>query len=523
MNARLMIAALLLMLPAVCAAAASDEKKTIGTITIETGELFDEGISHGGFFRAANALHVQTRPSLIRRLLLFHEGDSYDPEKLAETERNLRRLDFLSEVAITTTTQPDGTVDILVRTSDAWTTDPSLDFSHQSASRTYSASVTQKDLFGSGAEMSLTYGADLKRSTRAIEFSDPSFIVPYLDVEGAFASNSDGYVRRLAVSRPFYSYSVRTSIEALFDRSEQNDRLYSDGAISSIFTRSHEERLLRFSYALRANALEQERITFDVDQDSERFIPLSGRSGDFIPVSRQFRFFDVGLSSSSSRFAKLAYVDDEHVQDFHLGRRIDLSFGIDPQPGARLWRASIDASEGFELSPHAYLIPAFRWSSRFAPAMQNEIESGDIRFIWTRDSRHPSAFVSRLRIDRGHNLDGETQFYADGVTGLRAYPAFAFEGDHRVMLNVEERLFLGRELFQLFSPGAAAFLDAGEADTGPNAPGLRDLKKDLGLGLRLGISRFGSTTIRLDAAYALDPAPNGRHGLVFSFGTSQAF
>src|SRR5436305_10606872 len=68
----------------------------IGRITIDAMPLFNAAeASHGRFYRGANLLHVQTRTALLRRFLLFSEGDAYDPAKLAESERNLRLFDFL--------------------------------------------------------------------------------------------------------------------------------------------------------------------------------------------------------------------------------------------------------------------------------------------------------------------------------------------------------------------------------------------------------------------------------------------
>jgi hypothetical protein len=51
-------------------------------------------------YRAANALHLRTRPWVIRRELLFRTGDCFDPFLLAESERLLRAYPFLARVDI---------------------------------------------------------------------------------------------------------------------------------------------------------------------------------------------------------------------------------------------------------------------------------------------------------------------------------------------------------------------------------------------------------------------------------------
>ncbi|HEY0591308.1 MAG TPA: hypothetical protein VGF40_06050, partial [Thermoanaerobaculia bacterium] len=109
----------------------------------------------------------------------------------------------------------------------------------------------------------------------------------------------------------------------------------------------------------------------------------------------------------------------------------------------------------------------------------------------------------------------------DGETGLRGYRLHAFEGDRVAILNLEHRIFLGRELWHVLSPGAAAFVDAGLA--GSALTGWGHAKTDVGVGLRLGLSRAPRNLFRLDVAYALDPDPRGERGFVVSFSSGQAF
>ena len=126
--------------------------------------------------------------------------------------------------------------------------------------------------------------------------------------------------------------------------------------------------------------------------------------------------------------------------------------------------------------------------------------------------------------DRGWNLDRDVQFFADGQNGLRGYRLYAFEGDKRVVWNAEQRLFMGREFLQLFSPGAAIFFDTGAA-TPPGQP-LRfaDFKTDVGIGLRIAITRASTNSVlRFDLAYALNRDPRGRRGFLVSFSSGQGF
>ena len=147
--------------------------------------------------------------------------------------------------------------------------------------------------------------------------------------------------------------------------------------------------------------------------------------------------------------------------------------------------------------------------------------SFDLRSVARFDAKYPQAFVARLRLDLGWQLDRDVQFFADGQNGLRAYPDFAFEGSRRLVVNAEQRIFLGREILQIFGPSIAFFADSGQAVHGDLS--LRGMKSDVGLGLRIGIERFDSALLRFDLAYALNSSPLNHRGRVFSISTMQAF
>jgi len=120
----------------------------------------------------------------------------------------------------------------------------------------------------------------------------------------------------------------------------------------------------------------------------------------------------------------------------------------------------------------------------------------------------------------GRVKDGPSLCLADGVTGLRAYRLHSFAGNRAFIANFEHRLYYGREIAQLVSPAIVAFIDTGNATNGSN---LFALKTDVGIGLRVGLPRTPKNLLRIDVGYALNHDPRGRHGLLVTFGSGQAF
>jgi hemolysin activation/secretion protein len=164
------------------------------------------------------------------------------------------------------------------------------------------------------------------------------------------------------------------------------------------------------------------------------------------------------------------------------------------------------------------------FQTRAGAGIENAIFSASANYVYKFDTPLLQTFVSHLRYDQGWKLDNDVQFFADGDNGLRGYRLHAFEGNRRVILNLEHRVFSGKEILQLVAPGLVVFFDTGAALPPGQSFGIRDLKSDVGVGLRLGIARAPTNNIlRFDLAYAFNPDPLGKRGFLVSFSSAQAF
>jgi len=508
------------------------EELRVGHIEIRTAPVFSaQEAGQGRFYRTLNDLHVPTRPDLLREFLLFAEGDPYVPSQLEESERNLRQLDFLKSATITPRPPHDGKVDIDVVTQDAWTTDPNGDFSHVRGLTVWQADVTQKNLFGSGAELSTTASRDVERTRKAVELSTPAFFEAYWNADALWAQSSDGRERRFSLGRSLASYSRRWTLAVDFDRRLQHTHLYDLGRQVTAFRESRREARIEGTYAFEASEARSRRLVAGLDLLDDSFRRLHGETFGPLPLARRFRTFFLGYVEGVNDFVKLDYVDqDSRVQDFQLGRQLDLRLGLSPQTLGAVRPTTLlhlAGSRGWRLRKDGFLLPRCRFETRASSGkLQNAFGSAGLLWVQKVPGPFLQTLVGRLDYTHGWRLDRDLQFYADGTTGLRAYPARAYAGDKRLLLNFEDRIFLGRELLQLFAPGAAVFVDIGGAG-GAERPGtaleLKNLKADIGAGLRFGIARADSTTLRFDLAYRLNQDATGRRGFVLSIGSTQAF
>lgn len=487
----------------------------VGHITIRTEPLFDAAeASRGAIYRVANELAVPTRAELIRRFLLFREGEPFDDVRLRESERNLRAFEFLKSATITAGPPHDGVVDVTVATQDEWTTNVTVDYSDDGGRSLYAAEVTQEDLFGSGAAIDVRYGTDRERRTRSLELTHPALFGAYWSGDALYSRNSDGNEERLAIERPLFSTGQRFTAYAGFDHLLRDSRIYANGEASSIFRQEHRELRLAYGDVIAASRAASTRLIAGVDVLRDE---LTQRQG-IAPDNRRFAFLEGGIDYTAVDELVLDHIDyGMREQDFNLGAHASFIAGA----GAGVRRVRSALGIGRRLTPRAFILTQLSASTRSGNTNRNALVSSDTRLVWRSGETRPATFAARLRVDAASDADRDVQFFADGQNGLRAYPNFAFAGTHRVVVNAEERLFLGREWLQLFEPGVAVFADSGTATNDTLA--LRRMRTDAGAGLRLSIARYNSTMIRVDFAYAFNDSPLGKRGVVVTLATSQAF
>jgi len=495
----------------------------VGSITIRTDDVYsDEETSRGSLFRLADKLHVETRPEVIRKFLLFHEGDVYEPARLLETERNLRALGFIRSVSIVSELPHDGVVDVVVETADAWSLQPGTNAGSRGGVSTFGFDLTDSNIGGTGASASVSYDQGVDRSRMAFDLNDPAFVRPYLRARATYARNSDGFEQRLAIGQPFYSIATRRSANFSYVSFRRDDRLYQSGRISSVLSRDHRELNASWAAAIRAGPDSATRLGLGFRMVDDRFRDGFGS----MRPPRSFRYLVLNLSRAESRFVTWNFVDEDlRFQDFNLGKEFSLEAAVSPQAAgvertSEFVRAIV--SRGDVWGDRAFFVTRASFESRLDHGLQNSIGSLSERFVRRWETKIPQTFVARLLINEGKNLDPEIQYAADGRSGLRGYRLHAFEGSGNLIFNVEQRVFLGHELLQFVSPGAVAFFDAGKASD-HSLFSTAGLKSDIGVGIRLGLPRTQGNLIRIDIAFPLQRDPLGRRGPIISFSSSQAF
>jgi len=177
----------------------------IGKITLVPGDIFDPSIpgEDSWPYRTADKLHISTRPSVIRRQLLFESGDPYRLRLIQETERILRTNAYLYDAKVVPVAWDGCTVDLEVRTRDNWALNPGFNYNRKGGENNASVQIEEKNLVGTGRQLLFNWAQDVDRESLTFGFYDPHFLSDWTRLALTYADADDGDTRILRYDRPF--------------------------------------------------------------------------------------------------------------------------------------------------------------------------------------------------------------------------------------------------------------------------------------------------------------------------------
>src|SRR5260221_5723466 len=138
----------------------------IGEIRVDTHNIFDlsDPTESSFFYRAANAIHIKTRPWFIKRYLLFETGDHVTLRLIEETERLIRQNSTVYEVEIKPIRYENGVVDIEVVTRDTWTLQPGIRVRRAGGKNSGAFNIKESKLAGTGTSLRIQRAANVDRT-----------------------------------------------------------------------------------------------------------------------------------------------------------------------------------------------------------------------------------------------------------------------------------------------------------------------------------------------------------------------
>lgn len=477
--------------------------KRIRDIRIVRGNVFERAeADRYTIFRIANSLHVTTREHVVRRELLFAEGDLVDLDLLAATERALRAYEFVNRARVVVVPVDEATVDIEVYTHDSWTIIPGIFFETGGGLSKTGATATEINLAGLGKKVVLdaVHTSDVGMSFLA-SYDDPQVLGSRWVARSSFRTGPLADAAGLSIVRPFYSPDTRWAYGGHGNWRDETIRLFDSG---SEVSRIRESRSDGQIFVSRAFGRRFNKITAELQYRfaDQRFKAIEGTE-TALPEDEFSLTTSLGLFWRGESFVK-----DKHIRKMTLTEDIRLGFEI----GARLGRAGFPIPEG---EKHWVIAGSYRYAFLFGNRQYLFFASQ----VSTQDERNTILSLNgeyyyrwlpwqtlALNVDfnRAWKLDASRQFTLGGDSGLRGFTARRFSGDKSFLVNAESRFYSPIEILTV-ALGAVAFIDAGRAWNRGSNVDLEELKYSAGFGLRFGFTRAPNEPIsRIDVGWPLN-------------------
>ncbi len=522
---------------------------SIGLISIDARSVF-ESLESGDTAQApfvnrtaqwlGGILHATTRESLVLDELLFSEGQCYDPDLMADSERLLRDHSFIEYARISATESSPGVFDVQVTTVDRWSLQLAASAEFDGGFMLTGLSAAETNFLGLGTLIGFNYqNVDETRDLGGV-FQTPRLAGTRMD--GRIAA---GWTRTGRYFDQSLAYPFLGDIGGLaFSQSvEIRDDLFAYGAPME---REYDYVLLPFR-AARASAsfgsrlgerghftvlgasLWWENLTFDgfpakvetVLKDFGAGTPAGPRvSAQLEPQVALESVLGLGLVLGRRGIDALEVQGIDAVyaeQSVRVGSQLLFGAGLSrarPAGESAVWDLlgrfaafSGFGGDGWVVNNEVTLGGAFR-SSGQGRDLLGQLNS---YLYWHPGGGAGTTLVARLSAAGGHRVSAPFQLTVGGAERVRGYPDPAFPVGALLHGALEGRTRVEGPWSGVFGLGIVGFVDVGTG-WASDAPFGKDtgVLASVGAGLRVAWPTYSRRTTRIEIASPISADGFGR-------------
>lgn len=471
--------------------------------------------------KAANKMHVCTRTSEIRKLLLQHEGDAVNPFLLAENEHIIRDLPFIKDARfiVISDSEDKDAVDLVILTQDVYALGLILKPLNISSTK---IGIYDINLLGLGHRQSnLLYIDPMKKEQ--VRYVEGSYRIENIDklfMSGEFnyTNYTDNQSLGFALSRKFLTFDTRFAGGISFYHNRQTIRENDTVLMNSRFNVLNS--WLGYAFPLRSTNGDNSRhnrlvTTLGIDK-----IHYGYR--DIVIPTDYLKANNKTVLISSLSFSSNAYYRDNLL--FGYGSSEDIPYG-------KLYGVKVGYS--FEEFHNRTYIDAFYTSGgkiNNIGYINYSIESGGYLYsgiyedgilksrlslasqLYTHGAHHFRHYLN-IKYVRGINMNGSERIIINDKYGIRGLKSKTLIGTQKLSMNIESVLF--SPLFILgFRFATFGFLDVGLIGSEKISILKQQMYSGVGIGVRLKNENLIFNTVQLRLAfYPLEPERSNRFSI----------
>ena len=473
----------------------------IREIEIVRLNVFDKELENGGNFiyRLANKFHVVTRDRIIRQELLFNKGDPFDSEHLEQSIRNIRTLPFIGDATSNIKYVADDSIDIEIIAEDLWTTTIGISGEGGGGQYNFTIYANEKNTagLGLGIDVNLQFTTD-DDNGYLIQISDRRLMGTRLMYDLILRDFSYSRGFGVLLYHPFYSPYARWNYGISFNVQDAKQRLFYQGQEYFRYDYDYKDFQVHLKRAYGMYNRFESGLLFKYCRND--YSDRRSESLDFqlIPENETFSGPGVNLATYLDEFGTI-----EDLTEHATIRATSIWSG--PAFNGDYEATYLEVESGFFFRPTQNLYAGFKntYSNFIAGSSRERITNTMQSILYYKPSTY-HLLAGRFFSHFAWRQKPSYQIVLGGINGLRGYPDRYFEGAKLALMNAEYRIFTPVQILTV-SLGGAAFFDAGYVWDDGESVDITDLKKDVGLGLRFGLTK--SSTARIvcfNVARALD-------------------
>ena len=502
--------------------------------------------------------NIQTKEDVIRRELLFTEGDVYTEADREESEQILRRKTYIGAAKVDA--QWDErlkavTVHATIKELLSFPLGADLNLNNQK--RYWMLQFRDPNMFGSGQSTLWRYEriSEIGERTRSLvrgRYHNPRLFTSHWSFDGEYIQKRDGDSLLVLLERPQYTLKSRWSASVRFSESVNPVSWYEKAIETDRF-----EQNIQGSYAnvrrYFGERQQQNYIGLWAFSRRSKYVLLNKtRASGAMLEDRDIKRVGFTLGRKRTAYHNTRFLERMgQEENFLVGSQYALSLGYASplyasdrsESYAQLLVGSgwMGQNRFFSLTTIAL---STNWTTRIERSVlqaqtawfyTDVFNTGDI-YTLERGFRENGlfdfhqTFVAQLKTEMQFGWSGRSQVLLGAFNGLRGYDYRQFNGEKMILLNLESRTIFGGTIFHKIDEALASvatfvarpfidrrvhlgvilsgivFADIGYIWNGKNSFDLTAPKRSVGFGLRSSLSQFSGTGIlRVEFAFPLDP------------------
>lgn len=504
----------------------SEKTVFIRQIDIRRLDVFDT--SHVEFrkfpFPLINKFHIKTKRKVIARELLFHEGEPVDIALLEESERNLRALPYIGNAFISPEFVTPDSIDVEVVTEEQWTTVLGTKYEVEAGQANYGMRIEEYNLLGWGQKFKFSLARIDGQLQREFLVAENRLLHSRIAVEYFYKGFEEGTYQFYHLGRPFYSERSPWAFDIDYQTYDGTRRVFNDQRSIAAYEAREDLLNCRASHLLlrRDHASARASFLFFSKINDQDELSFSDSLFQFLPPSHRTRMLGVGIDWVKLKFIEERFLDNFGlIEDVSLGWETSLYVGkMVPGLGSDLGQWYLDGkiTHAWKWFDQFYLYTSLGSYAYFGGQSPKETVSTLSLKTYLQTIPY-NTIILNGNISRAWRIPDHEQIFLGENRGLRGYPSYFRTGQNRIILNLEDRIFSGLELYS-FGFGAAVFTDVGYIWNEQQPLKNQRPFVTLGTGIRIGNSKSKAANVfRIDFAVALRNEPR----FVLSFGNSHFF